>query len=453
MKALPAVLLGLLLPFAQAAAQLPDSLLMRQTQRADSLRQQLLTQRDSLQTSAQRLLLPLDSARQRLMHVKDSLATLQLPTGYVQRKIDSLNRLRSQTVSQLQTSAQAVHQKTLGQISALQLPPEVEQSLGIPDLSQALALPPGHDLDVPGLRSANPLPNINNPGSSVLPSLPGMEGVGDASKKLSSYTGDVNELKQGNPDQFIENRASQLVDVKELNEGQQQLADLRGKTKMDSAAVKDLMIEQVQQPALDHFANQQAVLQQAMEKMSKLKRKYSDVPSLKDLPRRVPNAMKGKPLIERLVPGLTFQFSNATQVLWDINPYVLYRLSGRLEAGAGWNHRLEFNRGLHNGASRIYGPRLQAGFVWKKGISFQIYPEWMNTLPMRNLNAPPEGEVRQWVFSLPVGIKKSFRITRWLHGHSTILYNLVDPRDMSPFSEPLMVRVGFEGAMRRTSKN
>nr|MCU0420008.1 hypothetical protein [Cyclobacteriaceae bacterium] len=416
---------------------------------ADSLRQQLLAQRDSLQTSAQRLLLPLDSARQRLMHVKDSLATLQLPTGYMQRKIDSLNRLRSQTVSQLQTSAQAIHQKTLGQISALQLPPEVEQSLGIPGLRQAFELPLAEQPDLSGMAS-NPLRHVGAPGNTALPSLPGMDGL---SKELPSYTADMNQLTQGNPDQFIENRASQLVDVKELNEGQQQIADLKGKTKMDSAALKDLVIEHIQQPALDHFAGKQELLQQAMDKMAKLKRQYSDVPSLKDLPKRVPNAMKGKPLIERLVPGLTFQFTNATRVLWDINPYVLYKVSGRIEAGAGWNHRLEFNRGLHNGASRIYGPRLQAGFVWKKGISFQVYPEWMNTLPTRNLNAPPESEVRQWVFSLPVGIKKTFRITRWLQGHSTVLYNLVDPRDMSPFSEPLMVRVGFEGAMRRTSKN
>lgn len=430
-----------------------DSTLQTKIQQADSLQNKFRTTTDSLQNSTQKLLHPIDSATQRLTSLKDSLAALNLSTTALEQKIDSLAQAKTQKLTELQTNIRSLQQKTVGKLDALQLPPEVQQTLGIDQLTKNVSLPEA--LQLPGWETSNPFADtggINLPTSGAIPGVPEIGGTGEVTQTINQYTGDLQQLSQGNPDQLIENRATQLADVKELNAGQQQLSEMQNKMKMDSAAIKDMVMEQIQQPALDHFAGKEHLLTQAMDKMSKLKRKYTDVPSLKDLPKRVPNAMKGKPLIERLLPGISFQFQNTTNVMLDVNPYLLYKVSGKIEAGIGWNHRLEFDRGVRNTEKRIYGPRAHFGFLWKKGFSVQIYPEYMNTLPARNLAAPPESKQREWVFSLPVGVKKTFRITRWLYGHSTILYNIVDPRDKSPFTEPLMMRFGFEFPMRKRIK-
>ena len=62
---------------------------------------------------------------------------------------------------------------------------------------------------------------------------------------------------------------------------------------MDSAALKDktleLAKEQIMNAAYDHFAGKEVILQQAMDKMSEYKEKYSSVSSIKDLPAKRPN--------------------------------------------------------------------------------------------------------------------------------------------------------------------
>ena len=100
--------------------------------------------------------------------------------------------------------------------------------------------------------------------------------------------------------------------------------------------------------AIDHFAGKQEQLKAAMDKMAKYKQKYSSVSSIKDLPKRPPNAMKGKPLVERLVPGLFFQFQQKNYNLFDFNPYLGYKLSGRFTSGLGWNQRYAYDRRKEN---------------------------------------------------------------------------------------------------------
>lgn len=52
------------------------------------------------------------------------------------------------------------------------------------------------------------------------------------------------------------------------------------------------MKEQVKKIAIDHFAGKEAILQGAMKDMSKYKKKYSNVKSLKDIPKKRANELK-----------------------------------------------------------------------------------------------------------------------------------------------------------------
>jgi hypothetical protein len=255
--------------------------------------------------------------------------------------------------------------------------------------------------------------------------------------------GNVGEVKQL-PD-ALERKAASVADLGELQK-QEELAtgqlELLNKAK-DPEALKAEMKKQVLTQAKDHFAGKQEALQQAMDKMSKLKSKYSELNSLADIPRRVPNAMKGKPLIERIVPGFNLQIQKSQYVLIDINPVLTYRISGRVSAGAGWNERYAFIKwNKLSKPDRIYGPRAHASFAVKKGFSVKAEGEKMNTWIPSFVGTPDGG--RGWVWSVFVGIKKDYRFAKGVNGNAQILYNIYDDNDNSPYVEKLNVRMGFE---------
>ena len=127
----------------------------------------------------------------------------------------------------------------------------------------------------------------------------------------------------------------------------------------DPAKAKEKAVAIAKEKAVDHFAGKQEQLKSAMEKISKYKQKYSSVSSIKDLPKRPPNPMKGKPFIERLTPGIYFQYQRKNHYLLDVNPYAGYKLSGRFTTGVGWNHRLAWDSKYDrwDKRSRIFGPR------------------------------------------------------------------------------------------------
>lgn len=212
-------------------------------------------------------------------------------------------------------------------------------------------------------------------------------------------------------DKLIENKVAGMEGMEQLQEGKA----LMEKAKPDSAALANMAKEQILQAAQDHFAGKEAVLQQAMDKMSKLKNKYSEVKSLSELPKRLHNPLKGKPFIERLVPGITFQIQKSQYFLLDVNPSLQYKIRPRLSAGIGWNERLPFDGWkIQGGNEHIYGPRAAIQFLWTKGIIFTLQPEVMNT------TIPPalaslmgiDPAYRKWITSVFGGIKNSLRFIK-----------------------------------------
>ena len=76
----------------------------------------------------------------------------------------------------------------------------------------------------------------------------------------------------------------------------------------------------------------------------------------------------------------------------------------------------------------------------------------MNTyVPTNPLMADIGG--RRWVWSLFVGIKKDYRISKNLKGNIQTLYNLYDDHDNSPYTDRLSVRMGFEIPMKKKVKS
>lgn len=286
--------------------------------------------------------------------------------------------------------------------------------------------------------------------------------LGDANQitdKAQSYSGDVRNIASGNFDDTksiqsaAEQKAGELSEVKDLGKQTAQINEAKGMIDKgkDPEAMKNMAKQQVRKQAIDHFKGKEQVLQAAMDKLSKIKAKYPEVTSLKDLPKRPPNPMKGKPFIERIVPGLTIQFQKTNNWLIDLNPVLAYRFSGRINAGLGWNERLSFAKWNRlSPPDRIYGPRMFGSFGFKKGFSVKAEVEKMNALIP--LSAMSSDGSRQWVWSAFVGLKKDYKFMGTVRGNMQILYNMYDDHDNSPYADRLNVRMGFEFPMKKVKK-
>lgn len=223
----------------------------------------------------------------------------------------------------------------------------------------------------------------------------------------------------------------------------------------DPQAVKKELIEDGKKMAVNHFAGKEEQLQQAMDRLSAYKKKYHSFESVLDLPKKAPNAMRGKPFIERLVPGLALQIGRTDHWLLDVNPYLGYRFTGRITAGAGWNHRFAYNTDANAFSSgpAIYGPRAYGEYSVGKGFSGRLELEYMNTyVPALFASNPDNPDNREWVFGVMTGMKKEYRITRRLKGTALLLYNLYDPHHRSPYRNRLNGRFGVEWSIKGGSK-
>lgn len=55
-----------------------------------------------------------------------------------------------------------------------------------------------------------------------------------------------------------------------------------------------------------------------------------------------------------------------------------------------------------------------------------------------------DGNRRVWVWSVFVGIKKEYTLSKKIRGNFQTLYNVYDDHANSPYADKLVVRLGFE---------
>jgi hypothetical protein len=262
--------------------------------------------------------------------------------------------------------------------------------------------------------------------------------------------GNVDDVKS--LDKSFEEKAMSMEGMDQLKDGKELLG--QSGQLADSAALADKGKEMIMNAAQDHFAGKEAILQQAMDKMTKFKTRYSEVASVADMPKRLPNPLKGKPLIERIVPGITYQIQTSSYFLLDVNPMVMYLITPHLSAGGGWNERLAIDDWQLTSEGRVYGPRVAVELKLPKGFNFRLLPEILNT-PLPPLMAQTRGVdsgYREWVPSVFFGMKKDFKVYKKIKGNTEILYNLYDPDGKSPYGDKLSVRFGFEFHLKKKDR-
>jgi hypothetical protein len=322
-------------------------------------------------------------------------------------------------------------------------------------------------LEMPKGMNASSLGNTKIPSMESVGEIKELKSLANETKELSKLTGeavkygkDVQNISKGKLnevkglDKTVEEEAKKMVGSKELDgmtgdleKYKKQLSD-----RPDSAALsmaKQEAKEMVMKEATNHFADKEEILKGAMDKMANLKSKYSEVMSMADLPKRLPNPLKGKSLKERLVPGIIFQFISGKTFLVDINPCIAYRISPRFKSGLGWNERITFASWLPTITDRVYGLRNYAEFNLPKGFTVRAEIEYLNAvIPPLQINSTDIGQ-RDWEWSALMGLKKDFKIFKSITGNVQTMYRLWSDRDKVPFPDRLTIRIGFEFHMKK----
>ncbi len=298
----------------------------------------------------------------------------------------------------------------------------------------------------------------------------GVQKISSATDKIETYSEDIKNITSGNAEK-VEALPKELENIvmnrTELKEAAAQIKEAEATknvlmqyheaaSKMNEEGAKNAAKEFAAKELPDYFAGQEDKLQAGVAKLEKLKKKYGSIPDSRYLPKRVPNDMKGKPLIERIVPGSNFQFFKmAGLTMVDISPFAMYRFTGRLRGGLGATYRMQFNKKVQPVHPHdAYGYRVMADYKVLKGFNVHAEGEWMKMVPYNPLTNVKlnDSEKAESIPAFYLGILKQYKAGRHIEGNFQILYNFLHEHK-GVYPTKVNIRFGFEFPMKKkTSK-
>lgn len=461
----------------------PDSLVNSATSKIDSLQKGFENQSGSIRLAYTQQTEKIENLKNRWQHQADSLNNLQLPSVQYTHKIDSITQRQSALQQRTTAKLDSLKDSVKNKLAKLKVPKEAEGKASALTSSLDKANVPAFDADITGKLGLNKLnaslpagslPNTNLPDANVPAintSIPGTDlkspdvtgnlpATGVNTNKVTGITGQAGAVQQQvkeatgsteGMEKAVESKASeQLKNLPDKNLPAQGLSGVEVPKTGDQA--KEQLMNQAKKEAVNHFSGKEQVLVTAMEKMSKYKQKYSSVSSMKDLEgKKNHNELKGKPLRERLVPAITWQFQSWHDLMLDINPAVGYKITPRLITGIGWNHRIAFNipQQKFNQEAKVYGFRAYGEYELKKGFGFRLDVETMNTPAKQRMPATDVYKGRDWVWGALVGIKQKYPIYKKLKGNAQLMYNIFDKDHRSPYPDRINFRIGIEFTFKK----
>jgi hypothetical protein len=455
--------------------QQQDSTLRASLGKVDSVKRAFNREASTLRNTYQKSLHQSDSLQHSLSTKIDSLRSFKRPTQKLEAKRDSIRQQQAKVAQGFTGRLDSLKRVTTAKLDSLAIPPELKNhlnkytsKLNEVGLNTNVALP---DVDIPGFSNAGlDLPSLKEIGNTDVLNLPmdvnmpqvdlpepELGGIKDISGQAGDVASKAKVLSETNV-QEAQTLASKEAEQQAANFGG--AGELKKQTetfdKMMPAAngeeAKQQLMEQSKEMAVDHFAGKGDALKGAMEQVAKYKQKYTSVSSLEDvnLKHRPPNPLKEKPFVERLVPGISFQYQRRDDYLLDGYIYAGYKHTPRLVSGLGWNQRVarDKNNEYWNQRAVIFGPRAFAEYRVFRGFIAHAEGEAMNTFVPFTRVASNEGS-RQWVWGMMTGLKTEYKITRWMKGTVLIQYNLFNRHHKAPYVDRLNSRLGFEFQVKK----
>jgi hypothetical protein len=308
-----------------------DSVLQVKMQKVDSIHKSTKLQFKSLKDEYDSVQNFYASQSLFLQRIADSLNNIGLPSEKYTFKIDSINNVKEQKLNSVKIKVQEVKQRGIERIDDLDLPPELNGKLE--EYTKALnSLDIGllkAEIDFPMLDEFNvSISEIKTSLPSVIDNLNVVQLPGDiklVGNEMQDIQLDIHKIPSAeNIAQKAEDNA-EAVASKKLKELKTLSVD-QPEIPADSEKAKEVVVKEAKKQSIDHFAGKQEQLKAAMDKMSKYKQKFSNVQSIKVLPKKASNEMRDKPIIERVVPGLSFQYQFRNSYMLDTYVYAGYRL-------------------------------------------------------------------------------------------------------------------------------
>jgi hypothetical protein len=433
----------------------------------DSIQQKFKESADSLKALYQKPIIALNKKEILLKQKQDSLLSIgQKPNEKIQQQLDSIRLKKENLVNQFNQRKDSVVNRYQQKLAKLNKVPGVKNKVNLPGNTTIVnvgntnlpnsnfSLPEisGLDLNQTNELSSidNKLPDVNNPIQNTnlnnpLQKIETPKELGlakDVKSKIETFKNDTTSIDQ-KASKVAEDKIAKEAGLEGFSEQQQKLSEqLQPQTEEEAKAA---LLEQAQTTAINHFQGKEALLQEAMEKMAKYKKKYNSLASIKDA-KKFYNPLKEKSFRERIFPGISFHYQKSNDSMLDINPSMGYMILQNVSAGVGFNYRLvrSGNNNYWRQNQSVYGPRAFAEVKLFRGFLGYIEYEYMNTRVPEKAGVSRETGKREWVSGLFTGIKTRYPITRWMKGTAIVQFNWLNDGIKSPYGNTITSRIGFE---------
>ncbi|HLF32878.1 MAG TPA: hypothetical protein VI583_01495 [Cyclobacteriaceae bacterium] len=254
-------------------------------------------------------------------------------------------------------------------------------------------------------------------------------------------------------DKLVEKRLSGIDEMAELAKMDAESKKVEGLLKSMNSAHDRMLMEALknrksfesmisEMKENDFMGEVQEKLKSAKDRLDRLKKKYSYLPSdtrPSDGMKR--NSLRDESFIRRLAPGGYFNFLTSEPITIDFSPEVGYELNRNFRAGVKAEMRVTLGR---QGITNFLIPEKMAGFGFY--CSHKIILGIIARVEYESLYAEKMNADNQIITShsngLLAGIGKEFRIRKGISGSVFFYYNTLHS-DQSPRPGPWQVKFGI----------
>jgi hypothetical protein len=411
------------------------------------------------------------SLKQKLQSQLDTLKAKNYPTAILQKQLDSLNSLAGAPNEKYKSLIYLQETWRLDLVRNHSIDSRVDTDLSALGISAPGMSSKTIDTSIPALDQ--PVINTQVFGLNISGSMDKTEAivadVSDVTKEAANIATEVNEYskdlqaiqkeglnKSEKLPELAEQQASRLSEVQTIQKGESMSAEQIEMYKKaieqykNEQRIEEELKEKSKEIANDLILQNQGTVNESMKKIGKYKRKFPSVHDLRNLPARTPNPMKGLGWRERIVPGVTLQTLNSSELWLSFDPYVNYRITGKWSAGIGGIYRftMKASKLTFDNFGSMYGLKIQTQYKVFNGFFLQAEGQHVTWKPWDTRLKDPD--YKETVFVGVLGIGKSHMIARRIKGNIQSLYHYAWGSD--PYRPKIMLRFGVEFSLVKREK-
>lgn len=327
-------------------------------------------------------------------------------------------------------------------------------------------LPQKPDLDlsagIPGADLSSPLKQLTKRAEILTDKTSGLTDIAknaaDVAKKADEYKTDIGKvqeeglLRSEKLDEVAESQALRIDELKAFKE-QKAVEELEAYKKLIEQYKNEKRIEEEMKAKVKELANDVIVqnsgkVNDTMKKISRYKRKFSDVPDIRNLPRRAPNPLKGQSWRERVIPGIALQTLNNKKVWLELDPQVYYKLNGNWSAGIGGMYRFSMNpdKITFDDFGSMYGGKSFIQYNAFKAFFLRTEVQLVEWKPWRWTISDPRYIDKTYVGA--IGLGKSYMVAKRVKGNAQTLYHW-HWKGLDPYAPKIMIRLAFDFSLEK----